>query len=101
MCSELDWALPADLYDELCRTLQIGHGKGEGPDATLNRVFVKNFHIATHSDNFPTLTRDDMDISLESWPTARLMKLVVRPTSRAPSRGSARRPVTTRKPRLS
>ena len=73
-----------DLFDEVCRALIVGHGKDEGPVDTLNRVFRKNYALATGSLDFPRLTRADMTVSIESWPTWMLMDLIVRPTSHAP-----------------
>ncbi len=74
-------------FERVCKMVHAGHGaRSPTPADTLNRLFQK--HLRGHQPDLaadpPSLSSDNVVVSVEVWPKEKLWKLAERENSRLP-----------------
>lgn len=67
------------LFQTVCELLYDGHGKGsEIPEGTLNELFLQRLSGGNEYNavNPPWLSKDNTTVTIESWKTESLLRLV-------------------------
>ena len=72
-------------FNRVCEMLHAGHGgRSPTPAHTLNRLFQKHLrgHQPDLADDPPSLSSDNVVVSVEVWPKEKLWELAKRKISR-------------------